>query len=136
MMFWPKILFEITNMVLSCPICLERRSSNPKEPLIPHKVRDYPRQNIASDIFTWDDKNLLITVDYYSTYFEVQKLPSMKTSTIIAKLKTTFPRNGIPLNFLSDNAPQFCSEEFTVCQRLGLFCDKNVPKTQSVQWNG
>ena len=112
-MFWPKISSEITEMVLSCPICLERRSSNPKEPLIPHKVPDYPWQNIASDIFTWDDKNFLITVDYYSKYFEVQKLPSMKTSTIIAKLKTTFARNGIPMNFLSDNAPQFCSEEFT-----------------------
>ena len=109
-MFWPKISSE---MVLNCPICLERRSSNPKEPLIPHKVPDYPWQNIASDIFTWDDKNFLITVDYYSKYFEVQKLPSMKTSTIIAKLKTTFARNGIPMNFLSDNAPQFCSEEFT-----------------------
>ena len=28
----------------------------------------------------------------------------MKTSTIIDKLKTTFARNGIPMNFLSDNA--------------------------------
>lgn len=37
----------------------------------------------------------------------------MKTSTIIAKLKCTFARNGIPLNFISDNAPQFSSEEFT-----------------------
>lgn len=37
----------------------------------------------------------------------------MKTSTIIAKLICTSAKNGIPVNFISDNAPQFSSEEFT-----------------------
>ncbi len=73
-MFWPNISADITKMVESCSICLEHRNSNAKEPLISHDIPDHPWQTVATDIFTWNDKDFLVTVDYYSRYFEVQSL--------------------------------------------------------------
>ena len=102
-MFWPGISAEITDMVLNCSVCLERRNFNPKAPLKPNDVPDYPRQTVATDIFMWDGEDFLITVDYYSIYFEVQKLPSTKANTIIAKLKSIYARHGSPETGISHN---------------------------------
>ena len=112
-MFWPGISAEITDMVLNCSVCLERRNSNPKEPLKPHDVPDYPWQTVATDLFMWDGQDFLITVDYYSKYFEVQKLPSTKASTIIAKLKSICVRHGSPETLISDNAAIYTCELFS-----------------------
>ena len=111
-MFWPNISGDIKEMVLSCPICLEHRKSNPKEPLISHEIPEYPWQNVATDLFTWDDKDFLLTVDYYSSYFEVQQLTNTKSKTVVNKLKSVFARHGIPAKVVSDNGPQFASAEF------------------------
>ena len=39
-MFWPKMSSEIQEMVGNCSVCLERRDSNCKEPLISHPIPD------------------------------------------------------------------------------------------------
>ena len=51
-------------------------------------------------------------MDYYSNFFEVMKLTSTKTPTIIKHCKTTFARHGIPDVLISDNCPQFDNAEF------------------------
>ena len=47
-----------------------------------------------------------------SNFFEVIKLTSTKTPTIIKHSKTTFSRHGIPDILVSDNGPQFDNAEF------------------------
>lgn len=42
--FWPKISSDITELVSNCNVCLKHRYSNPKQPLQPHPVPDYPWQ--------------------------------------------------------------------------------------------
>jgi hypothetical protein len=42
--------------------------------MLAHEIPSYPWQAIASDLFTWDDKDYVLFVDYYSRYFEVFKL--------------------------------------------------------------
>ena len=55
-----------------------------------------------------------MVADYYSHYFEVKKLPNMKSSTIIVKrMKGIFSRLGIPERVISDNQTCFTSAEFT-----------------------
>jgi hypothetical protein len=44
--------------------------------------------------------------------FEMDRLESTVTTTIIRKLKTHFARYGIPNTVFSDNGPQFTSERF------------------------
>ncbi|KAL7847378.1 hypothetical protein SRHO_G00223580 [Serrasalmus rhombeus] len=54
----------------------------------------------------------LITVDYFSNFWEVDHLPDASSATVIHKLKAHFARHGIPDVVVSDNGPQFSSWEF------------------------
>ena len=52
LMFRPRISSDITQLVLNCSTCLEHRSSNPKESLMPHIIPEYPWQIVGTDLFT------------------------------------------------------------------------------------
>ena len=54
----------------------------------------------------------MVTVDYYSDFFEIDRMHSTTSPAIINKLKGHFARYGIPNELVSDNGPQFVSEEF------------------------
>ena len=108
-MFWPGMAKQICDYVLSCSICLSNRNSNQKEPLTPHKIPSRPWEKLGSDLFSLDGKNYLVTVDYYSWYFEIDALPDTRSSTVIRKLKAHFARHGIPDVLHSDNAMQYVS---------------------------
>ena len=47
-------------------------------------------------------------MDYYSRFVEVQKLTSTTSMSVITALKSMFFQ---PFTFMSDNGPQFVSEE-------------------------
>ena len=50
-------------------------------------------------------------VDYYSRYVEVQRLTSTTATSVINVLKAWFARHGIPEVMVSDNGPQYASQE-------------------------
>ena len=104
---------ELTDYVLSCPICKKHRSANAKEPLMPHEIPLRPWQNISCDIFAFGNQQYLITADAFSRHFEIDLLPSTKSITVIRKLKVHFSRFGIPEQLKTDNGPQFTSDEFS-----------------------
>ena len=133
--FWPGISNDIKEMVLGCSICLKHRSSNPKEPLIPTEIPDYPWQITGTDLFTWDNKNYLLVVDYYSRYFEVKELSNMKSSTVINKMKGIMARWGISEKVISDNGPCYKSQEFAEFARQWDF-DHQVISAYHSQSNG
>ena len=45
-----------------------------------------PWQKVSIDIFAWDKKTYLVTVNYYSWFFEVDKLLSTTSTAEIRKL--------------------------------------------------
>ena len=51
----------------------------------------------------------MVTVCYYSRYFEVDRLDSTTSEAVIRKL---FSNQGIAETLISDNGPQFSSEQF------------------------
>ena len=71
-------------------LAMSFQSSQRKEPLICHEIPTRPWEEVATDIFTLDDKSYLCTVDYYSGYFEVDELHSKTGTIIIKKLKKHF----------------------------------------------
>lgn len=71
-----------------------------------------PWQLIAADLFEYAGKRYLISVDYYSDYFEVDQLTSTSTTSIVNRFRAQFSRHGIPEILFTDNGPQFTSEEF------------------------
>ena len=82
------------------------------EPLIPTTLPDYPWQKVASDLFQLKGVNYLVVVDYFSRYPEVIKLKSTTSTAIVEALKSIFSRHGIPETVVSDNRPQYTSQEF------------------------
>nr|XP_034334879.1 uncharacterized protein K02A2.6-like [Crassostrea gigas] len=92
-----------------------------KEPMISHKIPSRPWQIIACDLFECQNKDYLITVDYYSDYFEVDRLHSKTGSSIISKLKAHLTRHVIPDTLVSDNGPPFNGQEFAEFSRAYKF---------------
>ncbi|XP_060594114.1 uncharacterized protein K02A2.6-like [Ruditapes philippinarum] len=117
-LFWPNMATDIKKKVLECPICIEHRCSNPKEPLRPNKIPDRPWQICATDLFHWNNSDYVLLVDAYSKYFEVSQISSTKSSTVINKLKSFFSRHGIPEVLFSDNGPCYSAESFLQFTKL------------------
>ena len=78
-----------------------------------HETPARPWEQIGVDLFTFDNKEFLVTVDYYSNFWEVDRLPNTRASTVILKLKSHFARYGCPDKVISDNGPQFTADEFS-----------------------
>ena len=73
-------------------------------------------------------ESLLVTVDYYSRYFEVDILHSTTSKVIISRLRTQFARHGIPHSLRTDNGPQFVSDEFRqFLSEMGIQHRRNTP---------
>ena len=103
---------ELKDFILKCDICNSQKPEQPREPLMPHEIPSRPWQKVGTDLFQFDGRQYLITVDYYSSFFEVDKLEIADSRTVIDKLKMQFSRHGIPEIVISDNGPQYASTEF------------------------
>ena len=80
--YWPGMSAEIKHHISACEMCMELDSTtHAKETLMSHEVLSRPWEKIATDIFTCDDKDYLITIDYFSNSWEVDRLPNTKAST-------------------------------------------------------
>jgi hypothetical protein len=53
-----------------------------------------------------------VTVDYFSNFFEIVYLSTTASNTVIKKLKGHIAAYGIPDEVVSDNGPQYESDEF------------------------
>ena len=88
-----------------------------------HSAPNRPWQRLGTDIFTFNSKNYLITVDFYSGWFEIDLLNNMLSQTIISKLKSHFALYGIPDVLISENRPQFAYKYFKDFQKAWNFED-------------
>ena len=111
-LFWPNMNKHIENKVSNCPTCQEYQMANPREPMLPLQKPQLPWQMVATDLFSLDNMDFVLVVDYYSRNFELERLRNTKAATVIHKMKAIFARHGIPQQVISDNGPQYSSEEF------------------------
>ena len=119
--FWPGIRSEIKNTVNSCIACAEINNTQQKEPLQTTELPNRAWSKIAVDEFHFKGRNYLITVDYYSDYFEVDRLHSSTSQSIIKALQIHFARMGIPDIVVTDNNANLVSEEFSKFARKWQF---------------
>ena len=112
-LFWPGMSAEIKQLVAQCETCAKFGSSQQKETLMTDEPPSRPWQKIAVDLFECNKNDYMVTVDYFSNYWEIDALPNTKTATaVIKRLKTHFARYGSPEVLVSDNGPQFDCSEF------------------------
>ena len=110
--YWPGMYKEIEEYVSKCQVCNTYHQGQQREPMISHPVPSRPWQVLAVDLFELQGQDYLVTTDYYSNFFEVDKLVSKTSKEVIEKLKPHMARHGIPDKIVSDNGPQFSSQEF------------------------
>ena len=110
--YWPNMNSEVGDYVSKCDICNVFVNKQQKETLIPHETTDRPWAKIGTDILTYNQKDYLVTVDYFSDYFEIDQIAEKTGKQIIQKLKSHMARHGIPDTLVSDNGPPFNSHEF------------------------
>lgn len=110
--YWQGMNEHIKTFITKCDTCRSLDTRQQKETLHPHEIPSRPWEKVGTDLFSFDNKDYLVTVDYFSNFWEVDYLPDTKACTVIRKLKSHFARQGIPDQVFSDNGPQFSSEEF------------------------
>ncbi|GFR84320.1 hypothetical protein ElyMa_004147800 [Elysia marginata] len=65
---------DIQRMVSECRLCLEIRPTQPSETLVPTELPDRSFQKVAIHICELNKETYLVSVDYYSRYFDINKL--------------------------------------------------------------
>ena len=66
--YWPGYQGQITDMIEGCSACQENMRANDKTMLEPFEVPSYPMQTISMDVFHYDGKEYLVTIDRYSKW--------------------------------------------------------------------
>ncbi|XP_063595036.1 uncharacterized protein K02A2.6-like [Penaeus indicus] len=110
--YWPGMNPEVRQYVSQCETCNKYTDSQCKETLMTHDISDRPWDKVGVDLFELKNYNFLVTVDYFSNFWEIDRLERTSANSVIKKLKAHFARYGIPSIVVSDNGPQFRCEEF------------------------
>ena len=101
-LFWPGMNNQIENIVSDCRLCNTYQNQQQSETLKPTSTPKLPWNELGSDIFHWENKDYLLTVDYYSKYIEVDELKDLSSYTTIEVLKSQICRHGIPEKLRTD----------------------------------
>ena len=112
-MYWPGMNDKITDVVNKCAVCQSARNRQQREPLKPSEIPEGPWRVVAADLLQCVDSKFLVVVDYYSDFIEIEELKNNTLSTtVIESLAKMFAVHGIPEKLLTDNGPQFISQQF------------------------
>ena len=89
--FWPGMNTEVKEMILACETCRKYEKSQPHQPR-PLEIPSRPWERVGVELFMFYNKDFLITVNYFSNYWEIDKLKNTLASTVILELKSHFAR--------------------------------------------
>ncbi|CAI5683097.1 uncharacterized protein K02A2.6-like [Oreochromis niloticus] len=82
---WHGMNDHIKKYVATCDICRSVDAKQQKETLKPHEPTTRPWTKVGTDLFNFEGRDYLTTVDYYSNFWEIDYLPDTKSSTVIRK---------------------------------------------------
>ena len=102
--FWPKMMYDIQELIERCIICQEHGKSQPIIE-ITQELPPFPWHTLATDIFYWKRMDFLIVTDVFSKYFLVRKLANSTSAAVCAELATIVTELGLPHIIRSDNGP-------------------------------
>ena len=111
-LYWPGMNRKVEDYIAKCSTCNSYQSEQAKEPMISHQIPTRPWEKVGMDLLELNNRDFLITGDYYSNYFEVDRLTSKTAKEVINKTKANFARHGIPDQVFSDNGQPFSSSDF------------------------
>lgn len=111
--WWPNIDSAIEDLISKCKHCISAKKNPPHSPLHPWEWPTKPWQRIHIDFAgPIANLNLLLLVDAHSKWPEIIPMRSTTAKATIFQLKLIFARFGLPERIVTDNGPQFSSDEF------------------------
>ena len=125
--FWPRISYDIQELIERCIICQEHGKSQPIIG-ITQEIPPFPWHTLATDIFYWKRMDFLIVADVFSKYFLVRKLTNSSSAAICAEIATIVTKLGLPHVIRGDNGPCYNSKEFQqMLQRYNITYQTSSP---------
>ena len=115
----------------ACHGCQLVERPDPAEPIRSTSLPDGPWQDLAVDLMgpLPSGLSLLVIVDYYCRFYEVEVMQSTTTEKMIDRLADTFCRHGLPNTVKSGNGSQFKSNEFReYCEQHSIIHQKVTAK--------
>ena len=91
--FWPRMNSHIEDLVSICPICIEFRNKNQKEPM-----NSYPElswSQVSVDSLELHGKSYIVIGDSYSGFIEIEPLHDTSAHSVIRIIKANIARYGI-----------------------------------------
>lgn len=125
--WWPKMDTHVEEFVKKCRGCILVSAPSAPEPLRRTELPSAPWEHLAIDFQgpLPSGHNLLVVVDYYSRYFEVDVMKNIDAAETIKRLECIFARFGLPISLKADNGPQL------VCEEIKKYCRINNIRLQS-----
>lgn len=118
-LWWPGLDKNIEELVKSCTQCQSVKKAPPVAPLHPWLWPTRVFQRVHIDYAGPFQGNMFfVAVDAYSKWPEVFVMQSTTVTNTIQALRHMFARYGLPEQIVSDNGPQFTSEEFAVFLKM------------------
>ena len=103
---------EIEREIKIYSVCQNVRSSLISASRIRWKWATRPFQCIYIDFCQKGNDCFLVAIDSHSKWIEVQHMTSITAGHTINELRLIFTQHGLPEEVVSDNGPQFSSNEF------------------------
>ena len=107
LIFWPGLNTQVKDLVSRWEVCQAAGKEQAKELLSPQSMPERPLQVVCTDIFQLGDFHFLILVDYWNSFWELDQLSDVTSTTVILHLRWQFARYGIPDKLVSRNGLQF-----------------------------
>lgn len=110
--WWPKMDDDLESLVKKCSVCQSVQKSAECVPLQPWPLASNIWERVHMDFADVEGTSLLIMVDTYSKWVEVKVMTSTTASHTVEAVRTCFAAYGLPVEAVTDNGPQFRSNEF------------------------
>ena len=112
-LWWPGLDKQLEECARNCHECQSVKNSPAVAPLHPWLWPTKPWKRVHIDFAgPFQNRMYLIVIDAHSKWPEVIEMSTTTSQKTITELQRLFSMYGIPTQLVSDNGPQFTSEEF------------------------
>ncbi|XP_055306981.1 uncharacterized protein K02A2.6-like [Sitodiplosis mosellana] len=128
--WWPKIDVEAEKFVKQYYGCTMVSAPQPPEPLKRKELPSEPWKHLALDFLGLlpSGHNLLVVVNYYSRFFEIDIMTKITATETIRRLRVIFARFGRPSTITLGNGSQLTSSELQAfCTEHGIYLNHSTP---------
>ena len=126
--WFPRLDALVDKKIASCLACQASTSTPTRNLLKPTPLPDRPWQRVAADFWgpLSSGQHLLVVIDEYSRYPEVEITSSTSGPATIPVIDKIFATHGIPESVKTDGGPPFNGHEFAMYSRWAGFTHRKV----------